>query len=44
MADNKNNLIVLNFQAIVGLTRETKQGVKGEVKPEGAWSISLKYA
>jgi hypothetical protein len=37
MADNMNSLIVLDFQAIVGLTQETRQGVKGVAKPEGAW-------
>ena len=42
MADNMNSLIVLDFQAIVGLIEETRQGVKGEAKPQGAWSISLK--
>jgi hypothetical protein len=44
MANNMNSLIVLDFQATVGFSKETRQGVKGEAKPEGAWSISLKYA
>jgi len=44
MADNMKSLIVLDLQAIVGLTQETRQGVKGQEKPEGAWNISLKYA
>jgi hypothetical protein len=43
MADNINSLIVLSFHATVGLTQATRR-VKGEEKPEGAWSIFLKYA
>jgi hypothetical protein len=44
MTNNMNSLIVLAFQATVGLPQETRQRLKGEAKPEGAWSISLKYA
>jgi hypothetical protein len=43
MANNMNSLIVLDFQATVGLSQGTRQGVQGEAKPEGAWSVSLKY-